>query len=87
MPFLFYMYGKRIRAKSTFSPAPDIAQDKRRDEEARLGRDGGENAMQSSDGEGVVEEKEEERGQVPNGEVNGHRVRKQKTVGKTRKEA
>lgn len=39
-PFLFYIYGKKIRAKSTFSPAPDIAQDKRRDEEARLGGDG-----------------------------------------------
>ncbi|KAL5410931.1 hypothetical protein PMIN03_005172 [Paraphaeosphaeria minitans] len=40
MPFLFFIYGKKIRAKSTFSPAPDIAQDKRRDEEARLGTDG-----------------------------------------------
>lgn len=37
MPVVFYVFGKRIRAKSKFAPAPDIAQDKRRDEEARLG--------------------------------------------------
>lgn len=34
MPVFFYLYGKRIRAKSKFAPAPDIAQDKRRDEES-----------------------------------------------------
>lgn len=35
MPFIFYFFGKRIRAKSKFAPAPDIEQDsKRRDEEA-----------------------------------------------------
>ncbi|CZR50320.1 related to fluconazole resistance protein [Phialocephala subalpina] len=34
LPFLFYFFGKKIRAKSTFAPAPDIAQDKRRDEES-----------------------------------------------------
>lgn len=34
MPFIFYKYGKRIRDKSKFAPAPDIAPDKRRDEEA-----------------------------------------------------
>lgn len=38
MPFIFYFYGKRIRAKSKFAPAPDIQRDKRRDEESR-GRD------------------------------------------------
>ncbi|KAF2654347.1 MFS general substrate transporter [Lophiostoma macrostomum CBS 122681] len=37
MPILFYLYGKKIRGKSKFAPAPDIAQDKRRDEEGRLG--------------------------------------------------
>lgn len=37
MPVLFYIYGKKIRGKSKFAPAPDIEQDKRRDEEARLG--------------------------------------------------
>jgi DHA1 family multidrug resistance protein-like MFS transporter len=92
MPFLFYVYGKRIRAKSTFSPAPDIAQDKRRDEEARLGGDGAgagasENATPSSDVGGAKKEKGEGEGQVPNGDSNGHRLRKEKTVGKTRKEA
>jgi DHA1 family multidrug resistance protein-like MFS transporter len=35
MPFIFYFFGKRIRAKSKFAPAPDLEQDsKRRDEEA-----------------------------------------------------
>jgi DHA1 family multidrug resistance protein-like MFS transporter len=35
MPFIFYFFGKRIRAKSKFAPAPDLQQDKRRlDEEA-----------------------------------------------------
>ncbi|KAH7412094.1 major facilitator superfamily domain-containing protein [Phaeosphaeria sp. MPI-PUGE-AT-0046c] len=35
MPIVFYVYGKKIRAKSKFAPAPDIAQDKRRDEESK----------------------------------------------------
>lgn len=39
MPVVFYIFGKRIRAKSKFAPAPDIEQDKRRDEESRLSRD------------------------------------------------
>ena len=34
LPFIFFFYGKKIRARSTFAPAPDIAQDKRRDEES-----------------------------------------------------
>lgn len=34
LPFVFYYFGRKIRAKSTFAPAPDIAQDKRRDEES-----------------------------------------------------
>lgn len=59
MPVIFYIFGKRIRAKSKFAPAPDIAQDKRRDEEARLGAE-----MES--GPDVVgtesEDKEKERG-------------------------
>lgn len=33
LPFIFYFMGKKIRARSTFAPAPDIAQDKKRDEE------------------------------------------------------
>ena len=35
MPFVLYRYGRKIRAKSKFAPAPDIEQDKRRDEESR----------------------------------------------------
>lgn len=35
VPFLFYFKGKTIRAKSKFAPAPDIEQDKKRDEESR----------------------------------------------------
>ncbi|UPX20263.1 uncharacterized protein EKO05_0010502 [Ascochyta rabiei] len=34
MPVFFYLYGKKIRAKSKFAPAPDIAHDKQRDEES-----------------------------------------------------
>ncbi|KUJ18669.1 MFS general substrate transporter [Mollisia scopiformis] len=34
LPFIFYYYGRKIRGRSTFAPAPDIAQDKRRDEES-----------------------------------------------------
>lgn len=33
LPFVFYAMGKKIRAKSTFAPAPDIEQDKKRDAE------------------------------------------------------
>ncbi|KAF2119786.1 major facilitator superfamily domain-containing protein [Lophiotrema nucula] len=40
MPLVLYFFGKRIRARSKFAPSPDIAQDKRRDEEARLQADG-----------------------------------------------
>lgn len=40
MPVIFYKYGKKIRARSKFAPAPDIAQDKRRDEESRIGGSG-----------------------------------------------
>ena len=46
----FYFYGKKIRAKSKFAPAPDIAQDKRRDEEARGGGQGDENGEKAEDG-------------------------------------
>lgn len=52
MPFLFYIYGKRIRAKSKFSPAPDIAQDKRRDEEAVVWETG---SVPPSPGHAVVD--------------------------------
>jgi DHA1 family multidrug resistance protein-like MFS transporter len=39
MPVVFYVFGKRIRGRSSFAPAPDIAQDKRRDEES-MGSEG-----------------------------------------------
>ena len=42
MPFVFYFKGKQIRAKSKFAPAPDIEQDKRRDEESKGGGEGDE---------------------------------------------
>lgn len=32
-PLLFYLYGKKIRARSKFAPAPDLEQDRLRDEE------------------------------------------------------
>ncbi|CAI6342492.1 unnamed protein product [Periconia digitata] len=43
MPVLFYLYGRRIRARSKFAPAPDIEKDRkeREDEEGRVGGDGG----------------------------------------------
>ncbi|KAF2677973.1 MFS general substrate transporter [Lentithecium fluviatile CBS 122367] len=44
MPVVFYLYGKKIRAKSKFAPAPDLEKDKRRDEEAR-----GESAVSESE--------------------------------------
>ena len=57
MPVIFYLYGKKIRAKSKFAPAPDIAQDKRRDEESRLDSESG----ASTDGEAArVKEKNKE---------------------------
>jgi DHA1 family multidrug resistance protein-like MFS transporter len=34
MPILFYLYGKKIRMRSHFAPAPNIEQDKIRDEES-----------------------------------------------------
>lgn len=75
MPFLFYFFGKKIRAKSTFSPAPDIAQDKRRDEEARLGThgengSGSENTVQGSDLE-PAEKEHGAGGQAQGGNGNG----------------
>ncbi|ORY11706.1 major facilitator superfamily domain-containing protein [Clohesyomyces aquaticus] len=50
MPIVFYVYGKKIRLKSKFAPAPDIEQDKRRDEEERLGRNDERPASTGSEG-------------------------------------
>jgi DHA1 family multidrug resistance protein-like MFS transporter len=52
MPVFFYLYGKRIRAKSKFAPAPDIEQDRRRDEESK-----GANTPESSSERGGEAEK------------------------------
>ncbi|KAF2707952.1 MFS general substrate transporter [Pleomassaria siparia CBS 279.74] len=61
-PFLFYKFGRRIRAKSNFAPAPDIEQDKRKDEESRGKSDGGD----GGGGGGGGEEEEDGEG-TPNG--------------------
>lgn len=62
MPFLLYKYGKTLRAKSKFAPAPDIEQDKRRDEESRGQAenevDSAENGSSSPDEKKEVEKKE-----------------------------
>jgi DHA1 family multidrug resistance protein-like MFS transporter len=48
LPFIFYFFGRKIRARSTFAPAPDIAQDKRRDEESSGESQIDENASKTS---------------------------------------
>jgi DHA1 family multidrug resistance protein-like MFS transporter len=58
MPVVFYVYGKKIRAKSKFAPAPDIEQDKRRDEESRYTQ---EEAVQPGSGGSSTEGEERER--------------------------
>jgi DHA1 family multidrug resistance protein-like MFS transporter len=54
MPVIFFKYGKKIRAKSKFAPAPDIEQDKKRDEESKTEGSG-------SDGTNGNEEKVKKR--------------------------
>jgi DHA1 family multidrug resistance protein-like MFS transporter len=56
MPVVFYVFGKKIRAKSKFAPAPDIEQDKRRDEESRYAQE--ETAEPGSRSSTDVEERE-----------------------------
>ncbi|EMC93255.1 hypothetical protein BAUCODRAFT_568109 [Baudoinia panamericana UAMH 10762] len=51
MPFIFYIYGKKLRSMSKFAPALDIQQDKRRDEEARMGGDASANTAANDAGE------------------------------------
>lgn len=68
MPFIFYFYGKKIRARSKFAPAPDIEQDKRRaaqrDEEGKVGGDaGGESGSAGSDEMAQQQSRQEEQGQ------------------------
>jgi len=55
MPFLFYFKGKTIRAKSKFAPAPDIQQDKRRDEESRGGSEGDDSSNERTNKEAKEE--------------------------------
>ena len=62
-PFAFYKYGERIRGKSKFAPSPDIEQDKRRDEEARLENSKGDESENTAMGspsrnENIVEKEE-----------------------------
>jgi DHA1 family multidrug resistance protein-like MFS transporter len=49
MPLLFYIYGKRIRARSKFAPAPDLEQDRLRDEETGDAGDGYTSSGQASE--------------------------------------
>ncbi len=59
LPVAFLLYGKKIRAKSHFAPAPDLIQDKRRrDEEDRAG--GNIDPLEEDNGAGRDEEKKEE---------------------------
>jgi len=67
MPVVFYVWGKKIRARSKFAPAPDIEQDKRRDEESRYaeGEGSGSSAME---GEGLEKERSTEGSENGGGE-------------------
>ena len=61
VPFILYAKGKSIRAKSKFAPALDIQQDKRRDEEARMGGDvGGEGEQTAAGGAGQPQEEQDD---------------------------
>jgi len=50
LPFIFYFMGRKIRVRSTFAPAPDIAQDKKRDEENRGSSDVDESSKEKENG-------------------------------------
>lgn len=52
VPFYLYKKGKSIRAKSKFAPAPDIQQDRKRDEESRGGGAGEKGSSGSDEGSG-----------------------------------
>jgi DHA1 family multidrug resistance protein-like MFS transporter len=65
MPVVFYIFGKRIRAKSNFAPAPDIQQDKRRDEESKGQQDrelgsGETTERESAEGNAILKERSKE---------------------------
>ena len=61
MPVIFYYFGKKIRAKSKFAPAPDIAQDKARDEEARLQNEHGNQTDVSGESESPLDREKEKK--------------------------
>lgn len=68
MPFIFYFFGKRIRAKSKFAPAPDLEQEKRRlDEEAggTVSQTGEEHAEAPTVGMGSSDESASEKKSIP----------------------
>lgn len=68
MPFIFYAFGKRIRAKSKFAPAPDLKQDaQRRDEETggTVGQTDKGNAEAPTVGMGSSDESTSEKKSVP----------------------
>jgi len=48
LPFIFYFLGRKIRARSTFAPAPDIEQDKKKDEEGSAENKSDENTAKES---------------------------------------
>lgn len=56
MPVIFLLYGKKIRAKSTFAPAPDLAQEKRRREmrDAEAGGGAAENERSNGSADGAA---------------------------------
>ena len=60
MPFILYKYGKSIRARSKFAPAPDIEQDKRRDLESRGKTESDGNGTSSSSEAKELEEKKDD---------------------------
>lgn len=62
LPFIFYFFGKKIRARSKMAPAPDIAQDKRRDEEKGEASGSGSRSATPSNGNSDGNPKEEAEG-------------------------
>lgn len=58
MPFILYKYGRGIRAKSKFAPAPDIEQDKRRDLESRGASEGDNGDSSTSEEKKDLEKKD-----------------------------
>lgn len=64
MPFILYKYGKSIRAKSKFAPAPDIQQEKRRDEESRGADSEGDESTPNDTSSGSEDKRDGEKKEV-----------------------